>query len=193
MDKIEAAKLLGYLKATYINSFSKMEEAEKEAMIHVWANHFKNDDFNHVMRAVQNLCQSSKFVPSVAEIKEEMFKVSNVKQKDVGEAWELVLRNARCDLRWAKENYDKLPANIQKALGTYSVLSEIGYMDNEAISFARNNFEKKYNVVLERERKDLASGLLTYDQVEMNNTLPAPKEQKGLTLNFIKQIETKLE
>lgn len=193
MDRTETAKLLGYLKATYINSFSKMDESEKEAMILVWANHFKNDDFNHVMRAVENLCQTSKFVPSVADIKEEMFKVSNVKQKDVGEAWAIAHKNCSCNPQIAKENYDKLPANIQKALGSSSVLVEIGWMNNEQVSFARNSFEKKYEIILERERKDLASGLLTYSQVEINNTLPAPKEQKGLTLNFIKQIESKME
>lgn len=190
MDRTETAKLLGYLKATYINSFSKMDETEKEAMIMVWANHFKNDNFNHVMMAVEKLCQTSKFVPTVADIKEEMFSVSNVKQKDTGEAWELALRNASCDPGRAKENYDKLPCNIQKALGSSSVLVEIGWMNNEQVSYARNSFEKKYEIILERERKDLASGYIGYDQVEKNNTLPAPKEErKGLTLNFIKQLE----
>lgn len=172
MNISETAKILGYLKFTYVNSFSKMDEKEKEVMASVWAKHFQNDDFKHVMQAVENLCLTSKFVPTVADIKEEMFNISNVKQKDVGEAWEIALRSCSCTPQYAKNNYDKLPANIQKALGSHTRLVEIGYMDNNALSFARKDFEKAYEIVLERERKDLASGLLTYQQVENNNTLP---------------------
>lgn len=193
MNRSETAKLLGYLKFTYVNSFSKLDENEKEAMINVWAKHFQNDSFPHVMQAVENLCLTSKFVPTVADIKEEMFKVADVKQKSVGEAWELVLRSARCNMIQASNEYDKLPYNVQKALGSYTVLSEIGYSNPEALSFQRKAFEKRYEDVLATERKDLASGLLSYEEVEKNNILPKPKckDENKIGLNIIRKLETK--
>lgn len=182
MNRSETAKVLGYLRFTYINSFAKYDEDEKEAMIGVWTKHFQNDDFNHVMKAVERLCLTSKWVPEVADIKAEMFKIADIKQTDVGDAWALVLRKCSCQPQIAIENYNELPANIQKTLGSPARLEEIGWMDPNAISFARKDFEKAYEIVLKRERDDLASGYLTYQQVENNNTLPAPKEPKVLTI-----------
>lgn len=191
MNKTETAKVLGYLKFTYINSFSKMDEDEKNAMVSVWQKHFEKDDFNKVMQAVEKICLTSRYVPTVAEIKDAMFDVSGIKQLDVGKAWEIVIKNARNDRGQAKANFDKLPANIQNALGSYMLLNEIGLSNPKDTSYIRSSFEKRYNEIIEHEKKDLASGYLTVEQVHMNNTLPAPKEENSVfkKLDFKQLLE----
>lgn len=184
MTRDETQQILRILKINYPQSFARYTDEETFEFLDLWAEAFKNDPVGLVIKAVKSIIYTDDrdFAPNIAQVKKQMFKFSGVSQKDVGEAWAIALRNCSCNPQIAKENYDKLPANIQKALGSHNRLIEIGWMDNDSVSFARKDFEKSYEVVLERERENVADGLLTYQQVERNNTLPAPKGPRILTI-----------
>lgn len=184
----ETREILRILKLNYMASFSKMTREDSMDFLNLWSEAFKGDDVRLVIQAVKSIIYSDtrEFAPNIGQVKAKMFELSGVKQLDVGDAWQKVMRNISCNPQYARENYEKLPANIQKALGSYGVLKEIGYMDNNQVSFARRDFEKRFKEVLEEEKTNLISGLIDANQVQLNNTLPAPKEVaiglKGINL-----------
>lgn len=184
----ETREILRILKLNYMASFSKMTKEDSMDFLNLWSEAFKNDDVRLVIQAVKSIIYSDtrEFAPNIGQVKAKMFGLSGIKQMDVGEAWQKVMRNISCNPQYARENYEKLPANIQKALGSYGVLKEIGYMDNNAVNFARRDFEKRFKEVLEEEKASLISGLIDAKQLEMNNTLPTPKQVeigiKGINL-----------
>lgn len=189
MTKEQMFIIMTNIRTAYLHSFSGIRTDEEFKLVcKNWYRFFENDDFSIVSRAVDKYIanDSTGFAPTIGQIRNAMFDVSDIKQLDVGSSWDKVLRNCSCNPQIAKENYEKLEANIQSALGSYRTLVEIGYMDNNAISFARKDFEKKMKEVLEEEKTNLISGLIDANQVQLNNTLPAPKQVeigiKGINL-----------
>jgi hypothetical protein len=188
MNKEETKQILTVLRINYPHSFKNLTNEETFQFLDLWSEAFKNDDASLVATAVKSIIYSDtrEFAPNIGQVKAKMFELSGITQMDVGEAWQKVMRNISCNPQYARENYEKLPANIQKALGSYGVLKEIGYMDDTAVSFARRDFEKRFAQVLEEEKTNLISGLIDANQVQLNNTLPKPKEQfiglKGINL-----------
>lgn len=162
------------LKTTYLHSFSQYKtDDEFKLLCQNWYRFFKNDDYTLVSKAVDNFIanDTTGYVPTIGQIKNEMFKFYKNSQTDVNDAWQLVLRNAKCDYAAAKKNYDALPLNIQKVISP-AFLSELGYATHEQVGYKRNEFERKYNAVLERGKELLLSGEISVDQLGMNNTEP---------------------
>lgn len=169
----EVKKILTILRVNYPNTFRNMDKEEREAYLDLWAEAFKNDPAEMVVKAVKSIIYTDnrEFAPNIAQVKNEMFKFYKNSQTDVNDAWQLVLRNAKCDYAAAKKNYDALPLNIQKVISP-AFLSELGYATHDQVGYKRNEFERKYNAVLEREKELLLSGEISVDQLGMNNTQP---------------------
>ena len=170
----ETREILKVLKANYFNHFRSWDREQGEAFLSLWSEAFKNDDTASVVKAVKSIIYTDKsdFPPTIGKVKNEMFKSFADHQTDAGEAWDKVLRSAKCDYSSAKACFDKLPANIQKAVGSPSFLTELGYSNVDQTGFMRKEFERKYQIVLEREKEMVLSGEIPYTSIEMNNTKP---------------------
>lgn len=193
MTEIETAKIIGYLELVYPTAFRNIDDEKKEMMIKIWNDQLANDDYKMVSSAVKKLCSISKYIPSIAEIKETVIDIHGIKQMSVGEAWEKVMKNARHDLGQAKSNFNKLPKNIQNALGTYITLREIGLSSPEETGYIRSSFEKKYNEILAHEKENIASGYITYEQVKKNNTLPSNNDSDLIDNRELRRLDFKKE
>ena len=170
----ETREILKVLKANYFNHFRSWDREQGEAFLSLWSEAFKNDDTQVVVKAVKSIIYTDKsdFPPTIGKVKNEMFKSYESYQVDSGEAWEMVLRSAKCDYQKVKECFDNMPANIQRAVGSPSFLVELGYSDRDSTGFARKEFERKYQMVLNREKELVLSGEIPYAQIEANNTQP---------------------
>ena len=69
MDKTEFVKILTILGMAYNQEFTQ----EKAS---IWYGMFKNDNINTFKQAIKNLICKSKFMPSIAEVKEEMVAIN---------------------------------------------------------------------------------------------------------------------
>ena len=174
MTKEETQKVLKLLKVNYPNSFTRLSNDETFMYLELWADAFKEIPANIVIQAVREIIDSDtrEFAPNIGQVKNQIFKKFEHNRVDVGEAWELVLRSAKCDYQKAKECFDNMPANIQRAVGSPSFLVELGYSDRDSTGFARKEFERKYQMVLNREKEMVLSGEIPYAQIETNNTQP---------------------
>ena len=98
----------------------------------------------------------------------------NINSGEIFSKWDALLNDVYQYLKKtkSKSEFEKLPLNIQKAIGSHSFLKELGMANTSQTSFYRNEFQKKFKEVLEKEKKDLACGLISCEQVEQNNSLP---------------------
>lgn len=75
MTQKEAAQILAILKAAYPNSYRGMKKDEATGTINVWTMQFADVPADIVLMALNKLIGSSKFPPSIAEVKS---KISNL-------------------------------------------------------------------------------------------------------------------
>ena len=136
---------------------------------------FKIFDVNTVQKALDDMVSSRVqiygFGDLIGALKERI--ADTLPKVDVGKAWEQVLRSASCDYQRAREHYEKLPCDVQKAIGSVGFLVELGWSNQDSVQFLRKDFEKKMEIVLEREKSDFLSGLKTYEQIEADTQKPS--------------------
>ena len=169
----DTRKILTILKTTYPQSFKDWNKEQGDLFLDLWSEAFKNDDVNQVIKAVKHIIYTDirEFAPNIAQVKNVMFESCSNFQIDVNQAWELVLRNAKCDIQQATMNYKKLPADIQNVISPY-YLSELGYSNKEQVGYKITEFERKYKEVLEKDKKLYLSGEISIQQLEDRSTKP---------------------
>lgn len=72
MTKKEATQILAILSAAYPSSYRNMTEQEAQGTVMVWCTQFGDISAEVVMMAVNKCISSSKFPPTVAEVKEKI-------------------------------------------------------------------------------------------------------------------------
>ena len=135
---------------------------------------FKVDDIEHTVKAwylflsdqpkdiinaalrVYVTCNKSGFAPSVGQLIQG---VQELREKDstalsAGEAWGIVYKAICRSGDNSQEEYDKLPPEIQKAVGSPGQLRAWALDDQFNEGVASSNFRRAYAVVLERKRND---------------------------------------
>lgn len=169
----DTRKILTILKTTYPQSFKDWNKEQGDLFLELWSEAFKNDDVNQVIKAVKHIIYTDirEFAPNIAQVKNVMFESCSNFQVAVNQAWELVIRNAKCDIQQATKNYKKLPANIQNVISPY-FLSELGYSNKEQVGYKRTEFERKYKEVLEKDKRLYLSGEISIQQLEDRSTKP---------------------
>ena len=83
MTDSETTKILAVLKAAYPNAYKGMTREEAFGMIHLWQMQFASIPAELVMTAVNRLIGKMAFVPTVAEVKEELHDIHE-------DAWEML-------------------------------------------------------------------------------------------------------
>lgn len=166
-------------------SFKGMSQEDTQAYLKLWQVSFKDFEYVVVANAVNEIIQSDtrEFAPNVAQVKKRISK-SIVKKsigqtKDGGEAWEIVLKNAKCDPHRAKQNYDQLPKNIQKALGGAYLLRDIAWSNQKDLQYYRDRFLKEYKDICEGELELLNAGQISLQEYTEHDKLPGPKRQEA--------------
>lgn len=72
MTKKEALQILAILKAAYPSSYNNMTKEEASGTVAIWAMQFADMPVDIVMMAIHKLISTSKFPPSVAEVKDKI-------------------------------------------------------------------------------------------------------------------------
>lgn len=98
------------IKAVYTNLFPD------DNAISVWYSLLKDLPYKAAADALQKHLQTNRFPPTVADIRK-----GAIPQADGGmselEAWAMARKAIRIDPEQAKEQYDKLPPVVQRAIG----------------------------------------------------------------------------
>ena len=72
MTRIEALRVLAVLKAAYPHTYNHLSEEEATGTMNIWAMQFSDMPVDIVLLAVHKLISTSKYPPSVAEVKDKI-------------------------------------------------------------------------------------------------------------------------
>ena len=88
MTKAELAKLFGILSVAYPNFGSQQN---KEMLVEVWFDALQPLPYELVEMAIKSLISTSRYAPSVAEVKETVYKQNTLHGYTFDEIWNLIL------------------------------------------------------------------------------------------------------
>ena len=156
MTEEDVKEMLSVLKAAYPHSFQNLTRRDANAMIKLWARQFKADDVQLVSAVIDSLIATREtgYTPTVGEIKNQLYRIQTADGLNDGQAWNLVEKACRRGLYHAQEEFDKLPPDVQTAVGGPEQLKAWAQMDAETVnSVVASNFRRTYRTVQERAKE----------------------------------------
>lgn len=157
MTAKETGFVLDTLKKAYPRFYSGPDAPDKAETLKFWTQMFANDDFMLVTAAVKTfIVEDNKgFAPCIGEIKNIMLRLTRQSGMDEDQAWELV-RKAASNGGWgAQEEFDRLPEELQRMVGSPGQLHEWSQMDSDVFnSVVASHFRKSWRARRETRRLD---------------------------------------
>lgn len=153
MTKKETAQILFLLKEYYPNSF---ESSDIENRVKAWYLVLHDQDYQLIQAAVIAFVSNDTkgFMPSIGQLKEKAHTLSVGEEMTELEAWGLVQKALRNSAYGSREEFAKLPAVVQRAVGDPRQLQEWAIMDaDEVMTVVASNFQRSYRVAVKREKE----------------------------------------
>lgn len=186
MKPYEIGIIMDILEAAYPQFYKSQNDTDKKKAMALWAEMFRDDDVAIVAAAVKSLIETDEkgFPPHIGSVKAKIRLITGSDEMTELEAWNLVSKAIRNSGYEAKEEFDKLPANIRRLVGSPNQLREWAMMDADTVqSVIGSNFQRSYKVVAQREKeiaklptevKNLIGNLAESKKMD------APKQKKEL-------------
>lgn len=160
MTREETIKVIGIITTAYPNFDKFRDEKHIRSMVAIWADMFSEDDAGLVALAVKEHISTSKWPPSIAEIREIMTRIAHPDIIPPDEAWEVVSKYLDTEGEYNHGDiYRALPRTIAEAVDS------IGYGQLYAmhVAYARGHaakagldrvaFMQAYEDKVERQRR----------------------------------------
>jgi len=147
MTTEETLKIMAVLRASYPNFYRDMKRSDAEGIVNLWAEMFAEDDYRLVAAAVKALIASDSkgFPPVIGQVKEKLRLLTEKQDMTETEAWALVAKAVRNSGYEYREEYAKLPENIQRIVGAPEQLHEWSQMDSDTVhSVVASNFQRSF-------------------------------------------------
>lgn len=188
IDKQLSVKMLiTILQSEYPNSFVNYDERLLKLKTELWEKEFANDDLNVVYAAIRTYMRSpERFAPTIGQIREKMEMLTAPEQLSELAAWALVSKACTNGYYGYREEYEKLPPEVQQAVGRPEQLKEWAEMDADTVqSVVASNFMRSYRTMKQRNKelamipaeiREMLSGVTK--KLELNaapQQLPEPK------------------
>ncbi len=155
MNKNETLKTLAIIKVAYPNSFTKTTSQDIDILTNLWCMQFKNYSYELVMGAINTIIanDTSQFMPTIARIKEVCNQIENPNRMCEEEAWLYIEDAMRNGIYHAKEEFDELPVECQRIVGSPDRLRDWAMMDISTVqSVVHSNFLKSFRTQQENRR-----------------------------------------
>ena len=155
MQKSDVQKLLTLIQAEYPQSFVKMDDRQMALKLELWAKEFENENATLVWAAARALMGTGRdFAPNCGQIREKMYDLTNAHVLDEQQAWALVSKACANGMYGYRREFEKLPPDVQRAVGRPEQLKSWAEMDVETVqSVVASNFMRSYRTMAARERE----------------------------------------
>lgn len=156
MTRQETLGIMATLSAAYPSFYRKSTPEDTAAAVALWAEMFKDEEYSIVKAAVLALIKTRTegWPPNVGEVTAKIAELTQPKEFAEAEAWALVEKAARNGIYGYREEFEKLPPVVQKAVGSANQLREWAMMDSgELKTVVASNFMRSFKVIQKRERE----------------------------------------
>lgn len=153
MTEKETVKIITFLANNYTEIKNRTKE-EKQTMIKVWHECLKDLDYEIVLEAIKKTIMKSKFIPTIAEIREYATEIINPTEQQApvelwNRAWKLIGRASRV----TDEEFSQEPIEIQRFFGSIYMLRDYGMQEDLNIDVLRSNFISQCNLIQANEKE----------------------------------------
>ena len=147
MNQTETLKIMAVLRGAYPAFYWDMSRKEAESVVALWAEMFAEDDVAIVAAAVKALIATDDkgFPPHIGAVKAKVRQITQPSGMTPQEAWNLVAKAIRNSAYESREEYGKLPKEIQRLVGSPNQLRDWATMDSETVhSVVASNFQRSF-------------------------------------------------
>lgn len=157
MTKQDTYRVLGILRSYYPSSFMGSDDEERLRLA-LWQRQFADEPATLVQAAVEAYVSIDKkgFMPVPGQIKEQIAILRDKGGLNEQDAWELVTK-ALCNSAYGSvEEFAKLPADVQRAVGSPNMLRSWAAVNiSELQTVIASNFKRDYRAIV-AQKKDFA-------------------------------------
>ncbi len=158
MDRTDVIATLKILKVAYPGFYSKMGKTDAEDTVSVWCDMFREEDVNVVKIALyKTIEEHTGFPPTIADIKTQIREMRRAAtgEKTDEELWSRLKAAVSNGYYGAKEEFAKLPPELQRYLGTPNTLRELSQVDTDTFNtVTHGQFLKQIGIIRDRVRFD---------------------------------------
>lgn len=191
MTKSEVAKLIYTVKAIYKRHYENYKTNDWEELIAAWTFALEDFTYEQCSAGLKVFITGDKkgFPPSPGQIIDCIQKVKpNVELEMTGlEAWSLVRKAITRGLYRAEEEYAKLPAVVQRAIGSADNIKEMAMMETQRVeTVEQSHFIRAFESLIEVEKeKEKMPGYIREQLPNMNEevTRLSKREQTQNAVN----------
>lgn len=146
----ETKMILGILKTAYPNFYKEMSKQEMLNVVDLWADMFKNDNSKLVTVAVKELINSFQYPPTIADVKNKMYSLTN-NEKTPSELWDRLQKAISRGIYHSEEEFEKLPDEVKEFIRSPKQLKELAMMDSDVVhSVTKGQFLKQIEIIQQR-------------------------------------------
>jgi len=157
-----------------------LKDRNPELTSALWQKLFEDDEYAMVETALMAFIATDTkgFPPSVGALKEQIRLLKQKSEMTEQEAWALVSKASSRSAYNAKEEFEKLPSEIRRIVGSYEQLHEWALMDvDEVQTVVASNFQRSYRAHRESQRKfDMLPSAVTDMVAKLTNMNPDAKK-----------------
>lgn len=152
MTRNDVVKIFIVIRTAYPNFYKDMKKEELDTTIDLWTEMFAHENTQLVVAAVKNLINTFKWPPTIADIKEEMYKLTEVETETPIEIWNKIKSAIGRAGYYAAEEFEKLPEVAKTFVGSPRQLREWALSIDYNDSVVKGQFLKQYEVLKKREK-----------------------------------------
>ncbi len=154
MTREEAIKILSIIKLAYPNFYKNITKQEAEDTINLYQEMFQNEETKIVVIAVKCLISTFKFPPTIADIKDQIYKLQYPETDNIMELYNILKKAIGNSIYNAVEEFSKLPPVVQKFVGNPKQLREWAIDESFSDGVLRGQFIKQITVLRGRQKED---------------------------------------
>lgn len=156
MTREETKGFIASLTMTYPKYYPMLNEDNMRILIDLWHQSFENIPYKVVMLAFSQYINSkdSAFPPVAGQIKDIIARMNPTQDVTPNEAYALVYK-AICNSGYyenAKEEYNKLPSNIQRVVSVERLMQLAKSEDEASLVTFEASFKREYTKALEEKK-----------------------------------------
>ena len=135
MTREETIGILSILKASYPNSYKELTKKDAETAINLYAEMFSNTETNLVATAIKELIQHQSYPPTIADIKNKIYELTNPDDLNSSDLWEIYKKTIQKGYYGNISEFEELPDSIKIYLGNNpGRINEIGMMESNTLN-----------------------------------------------------------
>ncbi len=167
MTNDEALKIITVFQLNYPDNFRGKSDLVIKATVELWEKMFADEPYALVNAAViaHMATDTSRFMPPIGVIKEAVRKLQQPEEMTQQEAWNIVAKALRNSAYGSEDEFQKLPSQIKRVVGSPRQLREWALMDTDTVqSVVASNFQRSFKAIQSREQEfqKLPSGVRQY-------------------------------